>query len=107
MFSSVCGKAALFDTAGCDMKPGEAMTAPEIGRCGQLVVRSRIYLRVPTAADSSEFLGCCMAPVVRCTNRGSTAGGPQKPSMHGWTACSRPRITRFWCAGATPTPSLA
>jgi hypothetical protein len=29
MFSSVCGKAALFDTAGCDMKPGEAMTAPK------------------------------------------------------------------------------
>lgn len=29
MFNSVCGRAALFDTAGCEMKPGEAMTAPK------------------------------------------------------------------------------
>ena len=29
MFNSVCGRAALFDAAGCDMKPGEAMMAPK------------------------------------------------------------------------------
>ena len=28
MFNSVCGKAALFDAPGCDMKLGESMTAP-------------------------------------------------------------------------------
>ncbi len=29
MLNSVCGRAALFDAAGCEMKPGEAMTAPK------------------------------------------------------------------------------
>ena len=29
MFNSACGRAALFDAAGCDMKPGEAMMAPK------------------------------------------------------------------------------
>ena len=28
MFNSVCGKAALFDTPGCEMKLGDSMTAP-------------------------------------------------------------------------------
>ena len=28
MFNSICGKAALFDAPGCDMKLGESMTAP-------------------------------------------------------------------------------
>ena len=28
MFNSVCGKAALFDAPGCEMKMGESMTAP-------------------------------------------------------------------------------
>ena len=28
MFNSVCGKAALFDAPGCDMKLGDSMTAP-------------------------------------------------------------------------------
>ena len=28
MFNSVCGKAALFDATGCEMKLGESMTAP-------------------------------------------------------------------------------
>lgn len=30
MFNSVCGKAALFDAPGCDMKLGESMTAPAV-----------------------------------------------------------------------------
>lgn len=31
MFNSICGKAALFDAPGCDMKLGESMTAPVAG----------------------------------------------------------------------------
>lgn len=30
MFNSLCGKAALFDTPGCEMKLGESMTAPTV-----------------------------------------------------------------------------
>ena len=54
MFNSICGKAALFDAPGCEMKMGESMTAPT-----SLLVPVAASAPVPThvAAHAASHAG--------------------------------------------------